>query len=652
MCGFAGFLSASQSSDVAMHLLKVMGDSIAHRGPDDEGQWYQQSHGIGLAHRRLAIVDLSPAGHQPMTSPSKRYILVFNGEIYNHIKLRAELSEKYKVYNWNGHSDTETLLAGFDIWGIESTISKLVGMFSIAVWDSIDKVLILARDRMGEKPLYYGWNGGTFLFGSELKALRVHPQFDNDISRDALAMYMQYSYVPAPYSIYKHTYKLKPGSLLKVSLDKPDDVEVVSFWSLQQIHMNKSLHQLNDTDDDIVEQLHVMIRESVRGQMMSDVPIGAFLSGGVDSSLIVSIMQSMSSSPIKTFTIGFEEQEFDEAVFASKVASHIGTQHTELYVSDTDTLNVVPKLSAVYDEPFADSSQIPTFLVSELAKSQVTVALSGDAGDELFSGYRRYQHCADTWNRLQDLSSLFRSLISQANRISPFGYNLLSDVVNIRPEGNNLGNRLSKLVASNKAQDFISYYQTMISHTTFAHQLVLSSSPTANAFTDLKYLPAEIDSLMLVDSLTYLPDDILTKVDRASMAVSLESRIPLLDYRIVEFAQHMPQRLKVNAGQNKWCLRKILDHYVPRSLIERPKKGFGVPLAQWLRGPLKNWGASLLDPEVINRQKYLDVNLVTRMWSQHQSGIADWHFQLWNILMFQQWLSCQNHTDNQKLLLQ
>ncbi len=645
MCGFAGFLSVSQSSDVATNWLKTMGDSIAHRGPDDEGQWYHQSHGIGLAHRRLAIVDLSPAGHQPMTSVSNRYVLVFNGEIYNHLDLREQLADAGAIFSWNGHSDTETILAGFEHWGVENTITKLVGMFSIAVWDLTEKILILARDRMGEKPLYYGWNDGVFLFGSELKALRCHPQFESEISPDALALYMQYSYVPAPYSIYKSTHKLKPGVLLKARLDNPNDVELVSYWSLQEIHANKSLHQIEHSDHDIIDQLHTKIKSSVRGQMMSDVPIGAFLSGGVDSSLIVAVMQSMSSTPVKTFTIGFEQQQFDEACFAAKVASYIGTDHTELYLSDNDTLNVVPKLSSVYDEPFADSSQIPTYLVSALARNQVTVALSGDGGDELFSGYSRYQHCADTWSRLQGLSTLTRRFVSQVSRVSPFVCNQLSYLFNIQPEGNNLGNRLLKLAESNKTKDFITYYQAMISHMTFAHKLVLSCETIADEFTNLNFLPAEIDSLMLVDSLTYLPDDILTKVDRASMAVSLESRIPLLDHRIVEFAQQMPHRLKVQEGQNKWCLRQILDHYVPRALIERPKKGFGVPLAQWLRGPLKGWAASLLNPEVIRRQKYLNAHLVEKMWSQHLAGIADWHFQLWNILMFQQWLDEQSRVN-------
>jgi asparagine synthase (glutamine-hydrolysing) len=642
MCGFAGFLSNLQDSEIANDLLIKMGNTIAHRGPDDQGQWYHSAHGIGLSHRRLAIVDLSPAGHQPMVSLSERYVLAFNGEIYNHDTIRQELSEIGAISFWRGHSDTETILAAFDQWGIRQTIEKLVGMFSIAVWDLQQKELILVRDRMGEKPLYFGWHQGVFLFGSELKALRAHPAFNDEIDRDALALYMEYSYVPAPYSIYKSVNKLKPGCLLKVSLDHPGQTEIHPYWSLTQLHGNRLELPEQWSDQEAIEHLHQMIQSSVKAQMMSDVPIGAFLSGGVDSSLIVSVMQSFSPSPVKTFTIGFAQQEFDEAQFAAAVAAHIGTDHTELYLTDQDTLKVIPKLASIYDEPFADSSQIPTYLVSALAKSKVTVALSGDAGDELFSGYTRYQHCADSWNRRQDSLVITRKLMSEIGRISPFFMNQMSHFIQIKPEGRNLGHRLAKIAKASTAEDFISFYQSLISHTTLAQQIVLSSRPLPTAFTDLKALPAELESLMLVDSLTYLPDDILTKVDRASMAVSLESRIPFLDYRIVEFAQRMPQHLKVNAGQTKWCLRRILDTYVPRELIERPKKGFGVPLAEWLRGPLKNWAEALLEPGLINVQKYLDANVVQKMWVQHQKGVADWHFQLWNILIFQQWLSDQN----------
>jgi asparagine synthase (glutamine-hydrolysing) len=642
MCGFAGFLGGRDTPEIATDLLANMGNTIAHRGPDDHGHWYDATHGIGLSHRRLAIVDLSPAGHQPMLSTSKRYVIAFNGEIYNHLQLREQLIALNASIHWRGHSDTETILAAFECWGIQQAIEKFVGMFSIAVWDSLENQLTLARDRMGEKPLYYGWNRGVFLFGSELKALRAHPAFDSQISRDALALYMQYSYVPAPYSIYGSVRKLPPGCILQVSLDKPGTTEVKSYWSLQQRASEQQQLSQEHSESEVIDQLHQLIKGSVQSQMMSDVPIGAFLSGGVDSSLIVAVMQSLAPSPVKTFTIGFEQQEFDEAHFAAKVAAHIGTDHAELYLTNQDALNVVPQLATIYDEPFADSSQIPTYLVSALARKHVTVALSGDAGDELFAGYTRYQHCAATWSRLQQSSAMTRWLVSQAGQLSPFAVNKLSHLFNLKPEGRNLGNRLTKMSAAMQAADFVSYYQSMITHTTFVDKLVLNSQAVQTVFTELNSLPPTVESLMLVDSLSYLPDDILAKVDRASMAVSLESRIPLLDYRIVEFAQKMPLHLKVKSGQTKWCLRQILDSYVPRHLIERPKKGFGVPLAAWLRGPLKSWAEDLLDPQVIKQQQFFDAKMIEQMWYQHQSGIADWHFQLWNILVFQQWLGAQN----------
>jgi len=641
MCGFAGFLSKLPMIDSANSVLSKMASAIAHRGPDDFGVWYDPVNGVGLSHRRLAIVDLSPAGHQPMFSKSMRYVIAFNGEIYNHLKIREELSDAGVISSWCGHSDTETVLAAFEHWGVEKAIVKMVGMFSIAVCDLQAKELILARDRMGEKPLYYAWMNGAFLFGSELKAMRAHPMFDSTVDRDALALFMEYSYVPAPYSIYKSVRKLKPGCLLKVQLENPERSTMQTYWSLKQISAGTSsfLHQ---TDSQILDQLHLMIKESVRNQMMSDVPLGAFLSGGVDSTLIVAMMQSMAASPVKTFTIGFAQEEFDEAKYAAQVAAHIGTEHTELYISDQDAVNVVPKLASIYDEPFADSSQIPTYLVSALAKQKVTVALSGDAGDELFSGYTRYQHCADSWKRVAGTSAVTKGLIRELGRLSPFFLNQLANFARIKTQGQNVGHRLAKLAKASNAENFVSFYQTLISHTTLAQQLVPGSGALDTVFTDLNNLPAKFESMMLVDSLSYLPDDILAKVDRASMSVSLESRIPFLDFRLVEFAQHIPQRLKVNSGQTKWCLRQILDKYVPRTLLERPKKGFGVPLAAWLRGPLKDWGEALLEPSLLQKQNYLDCQIVRKMWMQHQNGVADWHFQLWNILVFQQWLTEQH----------
>lgn len=641
MCGFAGFLRGNQTESDARHSLQGMGDAIAHRGPDDEGIWFDPQLQIGFAHRRLAIVDLSAAGHQPMASKSQRYVMVFNGEIYNHQILRAELELRGGLVEWVGHSDTETILACIEQWGIVGTVNKLVGMFSIAIWDKVDCELTLVRDRLGEKPLFYGWNHGVFLFGSELKALYSHPAFDGAINRDALALYMQYSYVPAPYSIYQSIQKLLPGHILRIKAGVKTEPHSVSqpYWQFQQQAHSESSAEDRRDERAVVTELHELIQQSVQSQMLSDVPVGAFLSGGVDSSLIVAVMQSLSAAPVQTFTIGFADQAFNEADYASQVSAHLGTCHTELYVSDAQTLDVVPKLAHIYDEPFADSSQIPTYLVSALAKQQVTVALSGDAGDELFAGYTRYQHCKNSWDKIRNLPSAARSVLGfSGHLLSPFHINHLSSVLGIKTEGANPGHRLAKLAATCQTDSFVDFYSKMLTHTTFANDLVLRSLPVKSAFAEFIASPPSIESMMLVDSLTYLPDDILAKVDRASMAVSLESRIPLLDHRIVRFAQQLPLKWKIRDGQTKWCLRQILDNYVPRTLIERPKKGFGVPLAAWLRGPLKSWAESLLTVGALNTQGYLNTELVQQMWKQHQSGIADWHFQLWNILMFQQWL--------------
>lgn len=645
MCGFAGFLGGNQTEPGAHESLLQMGQTIVHRGPDDHGIWFDALHQVGFSHRRLAIVDLSPAGHQPMTSVSQRYVIAFNGEIYNHQLLRAELATTGLVVNWRGHSDTETLLACFDYWGVLPTIHRLVGMFSIAVWDAEAGELTLVRDRLGEKPLYYGWNNGVFLFGSELKALRCHPSFNGSIDREALALFMQYSYVPAPHSIYQGIKKLEAGHFLCLKTGHQADAVSAPYWELQQQQDPAEYNRVTEqgTEQKIIGHLHQLIQQSVQDQMMSDVPVGAFLSGGVDSSLIVAVMQAQSSSAVKTFTIGFSEQSFDEAPYAAQVSAHLGTEHTELYVSDADTLSVVPKLAHIYDEPFADSSQIPTYLVSALARQQVTVALSGDAGDELFAGYSRYQHCLNSWQRIQQLPGLGRSLLAHSCQLlSPFQINQICHAVGIKPEGANPGHRLAKLAQACQSSSFVHYYANMLSHITFPHNLVLQTKGVGSQFSEFAALSATTDSLMIVDAKTYLPDDILTKVDRASMAVSLESRIPLLDHRIVRFAQQLPLEWKFREGQTKWCLRRILDQYVPRSLIERPKKGFGVPLAAWLRGPLKTWAASLLDGEILQQQGYLNAGLVEKMWQQHQQNVADWHFQLWNILIFQQWLQDQS----------
>jgi asparagine synthase (glutamine-hydrolysing) len=641
MCGFAGFLGQSNSSIDSATVLTAMGDAIRHRGPDDAGIWVGQNSSVGFAHRRLAILDLSPAGHQPMESPTGRYTLVFNGEIYNHLELRHEL-ESVKKWQWRGHSDTETIVACFEEFGIEETLYKLIGMFAIAVWDHSTRELLLARDRLGEKPLYFGWCGQTFLFGSELKALQAHPAFDQTLDRTAIAQYMRYSYVPAPRSIFEKIQKLPAGYFAVISLMKIGQIKTNKYWDLAALSESENSELSAEA---MIDELHQRIVESVKSQMLSDVPLGAFLSGGVDSSLIVGIMQTISKEPIKTFTIGFEDQAFNEAIFAADVARHIGTEHHELILTAKDTLDVVPKLALMYDEPFADSSQIPTFLVCAMAHEQVTVSLSGDGGDELFAGYSRYPHVAAKWQQQLKIPKMLRSLLAMIGGwINPHYLNWMLAKLSIESSGNNAGLKLSKAIAGLKAKDFKSYYQLFVTHFTEEQSQKIVLDMKENIGTDKKKNCSShpLEQMMKSDALNYMTDDILVKVDRASMATSLETRVPLLDVRVVEYAFKMPLIHKYGQGVGKLCLRKILDKYVPRELIERPKKGFGVPLGAWLRGELREWGEALIEPDMLKRDGYLNVDLVTKMWKEHQQGVADWHFQLWNILIFQNWLRSQN----------
>lgn len=645
MCGFAGFLALNKAEGIDHNLvLNKMADSIRHRGPDDAGLWLHPNQQLGFCHRRLAILDLSPAGHQPMVSTSGRYTMVFNGEIYNHLALRQEVEEQ-RQFSWRGHSDTETMLACFDVFGFEKTINKLVGMFALAVWDHQAEQLLLARDRLGEKPLYLGWCGQSFLFGSELKALRAHPSFDRALDRSAIAQYMRYSYVPAPKSIYASIQKLLPGSIATVSLAQMGKIEQKQYWHLATT--NSTVFAPTISEEEAIEELHQHIKNAVKSQMLADVPLGAFLSGGVDSSLIVGIMQSLSEQPVKTFTIGFEEQAFNEATYAADVASHLGTEHHELILTAADTLAVVPKLAQIYDEPFADSSQIPTYLVCAMARQQVTVSLSGDGGDELFGGYSRYPHVAAKWQQQQKIPKLIRRVLAAAGQnFNPHLLNRLASLFGWHSPGNNPGLKFTKAMAGLDKNNFENYYELFITHLTEqqSYQLVHGSG---SALTMANVQPAvcsEIEQMMLKDANNYMIDDILVKVDRAAMANSLESRVPLLDVNVVEYAFQMPQQFKYLSGTGKLCLRKILDRYVPRALIERPKKGFGVPLDAWLRGSLRPWGERLLDPALLDQQGYLNTEMVTRMWTEHQQGVADWHFQLWNILVFQNWL-CSEGSD-------
>lgn len=646
MCGFVGILTPSPWThhEAVPALLARMADTIVHRGPDSAGYWHDAASGIALGHRRLAIVDLSPAGAQPMQSVCGRYVLVFNGEVYNHLDVRKALVDM----PWRGHSDTESLLAGFSAWGVSATLQRCIGMFAFAVWDKQERTLTLVRDRLGEKPLYYGWQGqgesSCFLFGSDLAALKAHPAFAPDINRDALALYMRQSAIVAPYSIYQGIYKLPPGCLLTVSLASREP-KVVPYWSLPQVAEHGVVHPFAGTDAEAVVALEALLMDAVRHQMVADVPLGAFLSGGIDSSTVVALMQAQSSRPIKTFTIGFNEEGYNEAMHAKAVAQHLGTEHTELYVTPQQALDVIPKLPSLYSEPFADSSQIPTFLVSQLARQQVTVSLSGDAGDELFGGYNRYVLTHKLWQRIGRLPLPVRRLAMEGIcALSPTAWDaLLRPLQPLMPASlrqANVGNKLHKGAGVLASPSVDALYLGLVTHWE-PEGLVLGAQ---EPLTHLRGKPLpltgldEVQRMMALDTLTYLPDDILVKVDRAAMGVSLESRVPFLDHRVVEFVWQLPQHLKLRDGVGKWALRQVLYRHVPKALIERPKMGFGVPVDSWLRGPLREWAEDLLSESRLRHDGYFNPAPIRQKWAEHLSGRRNWQHHLWDVLMYQAWL--------------
>jgi asparagine synthase (glutamine-hydrolysing) len=641
MCGFTGWLTGHQmlSASEQERTLGRMCDAIRHRGPDDAGYWLDLSSGIALGHRRLSIVDLSAAGHQPMVSSSGRFVIAFNGEIYNHSDLRTELNAL--AHDWRGHSDTETLLAGFDAWGVEATLHKCVGMFAIALWDREARTLTLARDRIGEKPLYYGWQGSgdsaIFLFGSELKALKAHPGCQNSIDRGALALLMRHNYIAAPHSIFQGISKLKPGCFLTISLANPH-ASPKRYWDLAAVARTGSSKPFSGTPEQAVDALETFAKDAVRQQMVAEVPLGAFLSGGIDSSTVVALMQAQSTRPVKTFTIGFNEEGYNEAVHAKAVAAHLGTEHTELYVTPEQAMAVIPSLPHLYCEPFADSSQIPTFLVSALARQHVTVSLSGDAGDELFCGYTRYGIAEKWWKRVNALPvparHALRSVMTGINSTSL--QRLLPDA---------LGEKFDKGLDMLGAADVEAVYRSIVSNLLDPCDWLIgvdAESPTALAgsIPSLDGLGL-VERMMALDAVSYLPDDILVKVDRASMGVSLESRVPFLDHRIVEFAWQLPLDYKRRDGMSKWPLRQLLYRFVPRELIDRPKRGFAVPLHDWLRGPLRDWAEQLLDKQRLEREGFFNAVKVRRAWAEHLSERRNWAPRLWTVLMFQAWLEEQ-----------
>ena len=642
MCGIAGFLDTTRSAspDALQHTATAMARTLVHRGPDDEGVWVDAPAGVALGSRRLAILDLSPAGHQPMVSASGRYVIAFNGEVYNFEAVRGELLTERKA-TFRGHSDTEVVLGAIEKWGLAGALGRFNGMFAFALWDREELRLTLARDRMGEKPLYYGWCGAVFVFGSELKALRAHPAFTAEIDRDALALYMAHNCVPAPYSIFRDIRKLPPASYAVVET-RERGVTVHTYWSLAEKVTEGIAQPFSGSETEAVEQLDALLRDSVRLRMVADVPLGAFLSGGVDSSTVVALMQAQSPRPIRTFSIGTSDEEFNEARDAGRVARHLGTEHTELYVTPQQALDAVPKMPGIYDEPFADSSQIPTYLVARLARQHVTVSLSGDGGDELFGGYNRHLWTPRVWRTMRWMPRPLRRAVGGVLTAVPASrwqsiVGALS-VVSADARQRMPGYKVHKLASVLEARDLAELYRGLATH--WREPVVLGATALPGAlgralprFTDF------VEQMMYLDTVTYLPDDILVKLDRATMAVSLEGRVPMLDHRVVEFAWRLPLPMRVRGTTGKWALRQVLYRYVPQALVDRPKAGFGVPLAEWLRGPLRDWAETLLHPKRLRDEGYLDPKPIRELWEQHLAGQGSWAYHLWDVLMFQAWLA-------------
>lgn len=644
MCGIAGFIAAPLLGDAdALHIrARAMADAIFHRGPDDGDVWVDAAARVALAHRRLSILDLSPAGHQPMQSACGRYVVGYNGEIYNWAELRSELEAAGKAPAWRGHSDTEVLLAGIAAWGIEATLRRARGMFALALWDRAEKTLTLARDRIGEKPLYYGHVGDDFAFGSELKALRALPAARFDTDPGALALMLRYGYVPAPYSIYRGICKLPPGTLLRVTADGRFG-EPEPWWRFAAVAHEGAANRRAVGDGEAVDALEAVLGAAIGEQMVADVPLGALLSGGLDSSTVVALMQARSTRPVRTFTIGFAEGDYDEGAHAKAVARYLGTEHTELHVTPEQARDIIPRLPEIYDEPFADSSQIPTALVCALTRQHVTVCLSGDAGDELFAGYNRYFWATSLWRRLGRVPPGLRRALAGGLSAVPAGswngvFGALGPLMPARLRVSNPGDKLHKLAEVIGAPSPEALYRELVSQWRGPLPLRGATEPPTLVADSARWpaLPGFAERMMAVDTLSYLPDDILVKVDRAAMAASLETRVPFLDARVIDFAWRLPFQQKVRDGQGKWLLRQLLYRHVPRELVERPKQGFGVPIEHWLRGPLRDWAEDLLSPEALAADGLLDPAPVRAMWQRHLSG-RNVQYGLWNVLMYQAW---------------
>jgi len=637
MCGIVGFLRPGLSEDRSRSIVSAMADTLSHRGPDDSDTWVDSTGGIAFGHRRLSIIDLSPDGRQPIRLAGGRYVMVYNGEVYNFAELREQLRALGRTFK--GGSDSEVVLASIEVWGVEDALQRLVGMFAFALWDTRDRELILCRDRLGIKPLYWGQFGNLFLFGSELKALRACPDWQAEIDDDSLNEYFRWNYVPSPKSIYRGVAKLKPGTVLRYRAGQQP--EISTYWNMRDVAVG-GLRRREPLDDaQAISEMDALIGDAVECRMVSDVPLGAMLSGGIDSSLITALMQSRSSRPVKTYSIGFHEGDYNEAVYAAKIARHLGTEHTELYVAPDHALEVIPKLPDIYDEPFADSSQIPTYLISELTRREVTVALSGDGGDELFAGYTRYKWANMVANRFGSVPASARN--AAAGMIDAFpsaiwemGAKILP--ISVRPKMPARKARMLSVYLRERDADAI--YCRQHTHWTDAPTNTTSGNDSRSILYDRSVkrdLPNFIERMQFLDSVTYLPDDILTKVDRASMAVGLETRVPLLDHRVVEAAWRLGPSAKIRDGQSKWLLRRVLDKYVPVTLIDRPKMGFSIPLGAWLRGPLREWAEDLLSVPALEDGGYLDSVVIRNVWKQFLTGHDDTRELIWGVLMFQAW---------------
>lgn len=646
MCGIVGFWSPDGLRvDDAHASLRAMAAQIRHRGPDDEGTWLDGEAGIALGFQRLAIIDLTSTGHQPMISASGRYVVVYNGEIYNFQELRRELESHGARFR--GRSDTEVLLAGVETWGLRGTLERCNGMFAFALWDRAERTLHFARDRAGEKPLYYGWLGRSLVFGSELKGLRAHPDFRAPLSRDAVAVFLRRGYVPSPYCIYEGIRKLPPGTTLSLRLDPCRPVsldEPVAYWSARDVAERGLADPYRGTAEDAVDALDALLSDAVRMRMVSDVPLGAFLSGGTDSSTIVALMQAHTASPIRTFTIGFQDETSNEAPYAAAVARHLGTMHTELYLTPAAALAVIPHLPDIYDEPFADTSQIPTYLVSQMARRHVTVSLSGDAGDELFGGYRRHRLGPAIWRGIGWLPVTWRRRVARAlapSADSSAAVGIMNRLTRGLTGKRNLVERLRQTADILPAESPAALYHYMMSLWKHPGDVVPGARELPLPATSDGQRPdlggAASSIMMYLDTVAYLPDDILVKLDRASMSVSLEARVPLLDHRVIEFAWRLPVSLKLRQREGKWVLRRVLDKYVPQHLVNRPKRGFHMPVADWLRGPLRGWAEALLDENKLRQDGMLDPQPVLRKWREHLTGLNRWDYHLWTVLMLQAW---------------